>query len=606
MDKSQGVVRQSGVPRRDPEGYLPLEAYAALGDGRSVALTGWDGSIDWWCVPNMDSPPLFDRLLSPGEGGNFSITPTAGYKVDRRYLPDSNVFESVFTTDTGQAKLVESLNSGPAGRLPWAELARRLEGIEGTVEFNIDISFGTRAGTARPYLSSSGNGHVFHIDRVLGMFLYGDSIKVERQDDLGVSARARIVKGQRELLAIIAGQDEPLVIPPLSLIDERIDGSDREWGQWTKGLIYEGPHRELVTRSALTLKLLLSSPSGSIMAAATSSLPERIGGDKNYDYRFAWMRDAGYTIGAFLSIGAQPEAKAAFTWLINRLGEHGPHVCYTLDGGLVSVAKFVDLPGYRHSPVRVGNDAAEQFQHGVYGDIFETARLFVSTGNILDSRSAMILSKLADVCADGWQRKDCGMWELPEKEHYTMSKISCWQALSRAVELANDGHLPTTCCERWDRERGRILEWIDQHCWSESRQAYMFYPGSDGLDASIALAVRFGLPRPQRLRSTLKALDAQLKNGAFHYRYTGVDQEEGCFLACTFWIAEALALSGQTSKGKEMFLAAVAGLDRGTGIYSEMVDPQDGSYLGNLPQGLTHLALLGAATTLFGHDKQTS
>ena len=451
MDKSQGVVCQSGVPRRDPEGYLALEPYAALGDGRSAALTGWDGSIDWWCVPTMDSPPLFDRLLSPGEGGYFSFTPTTGYEVERRYLPNSNVFESVFTTATGRAKLVESLNSGPAGGLPWTELARRLEGIEGSVEFNIDISFGTWAGKARPYLSSSGNGQVFHIDRVLGMLLYGDSIRIERHDDLGVSAKPLIVKGHREVLAIIAGQDEPLVIPPLSLIDERIDGSDQEWEQWTKGLIYEGPHRRLVTQGALTLKLLLSSSSGSIMAAATSSLPDRIGGDKNYDYRFAWMRDAGYTIGAFLSIGAQPEAKAAFTWLINRLGEHGPHVRYTLDGGLASVAKFVDLPGYKHSPVRVGNDAAEQFQHGVYGDIFETARLFVSTGNILDSRSTMILSKVADVCADGWQRKDCGMWELPEKEHYTMSKISCWQALSRAVELANDGHVPTTCCDRWDR-----------------------------------------------------------------------------------------------------------------------------------------------------------
>ena len=606
MDKSQGDCCQSNVPLRDLEGYLPLEAYAALGDGRSVALTGWDGSVDWWCVPNMDSPPLFDRLLSPDEGGYFSITPAANYRVERRYVTDSNVFETVFITDTGRARLVESLNSGPAGRLPWAELARRLEGQEGTIDFDINIRFGTRAGTARPYLSSTANGRVFHVDRVLGMFLHGGSINIEREDDLGIKATVRISKGERQVLAIIAGQDEPLVIPPLALIDERIDGSDREWRQWTKGLIYSGPHRGLVTRSALTLKLLLSSYSGSIMAAATTSLPERIGGDKNYDYRFAWMRDAGYTIGAFLSIGAQPEAKAAFAWLINRLGEHGPHVCYTLDGGLASVAKFIDLPGYKQSPVRVGNDAAEQFQQGVYGDIFETAKLFVNTGNILDSRSAMILSKLADVCADGWQQKDCGMWELPEKRHYTMSKISCWQALSRAVELANDGHLPTTCCDRWGRERDRILEWIDDLCWSEDRQAYVFYPGSDGLDASVALAARFGFPRPERIRSTLDALNRELGCGAFHYRYSGVDQEEGCFLACSFWIAEALAIDGQQKRAEEMLLNTVGGLDRGTGIYSEMIDPHGRHYLGNLPQGLTHLALLGAATTIFSRDQQTA
>lgn len=432
------------------------------------------------------------------------------------------------------------------------------------------------------------------------MFLHGEAIHLDHENDLGARGHMLIAAGQREIFAIVAGRNELLVIPPLELIDARIDGSDREWRQWTESLTYKGVYQALVTRSALALKLLISSPSGSIMAAATTSLPERIGGDKNYDYRFAWIRDAGYTIGAFFSIGAQPEAKAAFTWLLHRLGDHGPHVCYTLDGELGTGARELALPGYKHSTPMVGNDAADQLQHGVYGDIFETTRCFIDKGNILDSPSASILSNLADRCADGWLRKDSGIWELPDLQHYTMSKISCWQALSRAVELAQTGHLPTTCIERWDRARERILTWIDDHCWSEERQAYTFYPGTERLDASIALAVRFGFPRQERLRSTVEAIEQELGCEAFHYRYSDVENEESCFLACTFWIAEAHALLGDHPRGAATFARAVEDLDVGTGIYSEMVNAQTKQYLGNLPQALTHLALIRAAGTLSG------
>nr|WP_284394173.1 glycoside hydrolase family 15 protein [Pseudomonas putida] len=463
------VEAQQGAPQRDEGGWLPLEQYGALGDGRSVALIGLDGSIDWWCVPHMDSPPLFDKLLAPETGGFFSITPSEPFVAERRYLADSNVLETIFITTQGRARLTESLNSGPAGRLPWAELARRIECVEGAVDFELAIDFGTQADTVSPYVAPNDNACVFHAGRILGMFLHDHHVHIERKDDMGVRAVLSLAAGQRSVVAIIAGRDEPLVAPPLALIDERIDGSHREWCQWSKGLVYDGPYQTQVIRNALALKLLLSSPSGSIMAAATSSLPERIGGCKNYDYRFAWIRDAGYTIEAFLGIGAQPEAKAAFTWLLRRLDEHGPQVFYTLDGAIGDCVRPVDLPGYKNSPPVVGNDARDQLQHGVFGDIFETARCFIDSGNILDSPSAMLLSGLADQCADCWRQQDAGIWELPEKQHYTMSKVSCWQALSRAIELADGGHLPTTCRERWDRERQRIQQWIEAHCWSEER-----------------------------------------------------------------------------------------------------------------------------------------
>lgn len=589
---------------RDAAGFLPLEGYGALGDGRAVALSGADGSIDWWCVPNMDSPPLFDRLLDADAGGYFTVAPTTPFTVERRYRPDSNVLETIFTTDTGRAKLTESLNSGTAGRLPWAELARRIDGLDGRVRFGITLVFGRAADTLSPYFARAGGHDVFHVGDVLGLFRHSDSVHIDTCDDGGVAASVTIGPGDRACVAIVAGANEPLVVPDIAEIDARIDISDGEWRDWTGQLDRSGPHSALAIRSALVLKLLLYSPTGAIVAAATTSLPERVGGDKNYDYRYAWVRDAGYSIKAFLRIGAQPEAKAGFTWLLKRLAEGRPRVCYTLAGDPVPPVTEIAVDGYRGSaPVRVGNLATDQHQHGIYGDIFETAARFVADGNILDSRSAETLSHLADQCADGWRQKDAGIWELPELQHYTMSKVSCWQALARAVELADAGQIPTTCRDRWARERARIETWIGDHCWSEEKGAYLFYPGTDRLDASMALAVPFGFDGHDRLERTLDAIDRELGAGAFHYRYTGAAREEGCFLACTFWMVEARAILGQRPRAAAAFDAAIAGLDRGVGVLAEMVDPRSGAFLGNMPQGLTHLALIQAVAALEAADR---
>ena len=592
---------QDADPMRT-DGYLALEDYGALGDGRSVALSGADGSIDWWCVPNLDSQPLFDRLLDPEEGGRFIVAPDAPFTVERQYRPDSNVLETIFTTAGGRAKLTESMNSGTAGRLPWAELARRIDGIDGSVRFRVEMRPGRRASGASPYQSTIGRHAVFHVDRVLGLFLHSDGVTLERTDD-AVIGTLTVAPGDRRIVAIVAGEDEPLVVPKIDDIDTRIDTSDDEWRSWSARIDYEGERRPTFIRNVLALKLLLYSPTGAIAAAATTSVPEGIGGKKNYDYRYAWVRDAGYTIKAFLAAGAQAEAKAAFTWLLKRLGEHGACVCYTLDGALVPELSEIDVPGYRRSkPVQVGNAATDQSQHGVYGDIFETAARFVSCGNILDASSAELLSHLADRCADAWRQKDAGIWELEDPQHYTMSKISCWQALARAVELADQGQLPTTCRDRWDRERVRIAQWIEEHCWSDAKQAFVFYPGSDKLDASLALAVRFGFDGREKLELTLDAIDRELGAGPYHYRYSGVSVEEGCFLACSFWMVEARMLLGQRDRAEAAYEALSAALDRGVGILTEMADPKSGTFLGNLPQGLSHLAHVMALDVLSSQD----
>ena len=573
-----------------------------------MALVAPDGVVAWWCVPNIDSAPLFDTLLDPDRGGFFALQPTEPFRAERRYREDSNVLETVFTCASGTVRLTESMNSTLAGRLPWCELARRVEVLSGTVTVRARLVFGTRGDEVSPWLQPNPNGCIFHVGPVLGLFRATPNLVIITQDDRTIVAEGTLRAGERGLAAVVAGENEPLGVPPTADMDRRIDLSDQAWRSWAHGLRYGGPHREAVLRSALALKLLLFSPSGAIAAAATTSLPEKLGGSKNWDYRYAWVRDAAYALAAFLRLGVIPESKAAFTWLIHRLGETGAKVCYRLDGAPVPPEREYDLPGYRGSrPVVTGNRAAEQHQHGIYGDIFEAAWLFVEAGNVLDGTSGFTLSRFADDCADRWRQKDAGMWELEQSEHYTMSKVSCWQALARAVKLAEGGHLPSTCVPRWSRERDRIAAWVDEHCWSSGKQAYTLHAGTDRLDASLALAVRFGFVRRDRLSATLDAVRRELGagpqglgGGPWIYRYSGAEKEEGAFLACSFWLAEAYAELGRTDEAGALLDATLAALPSGVGMLAEMVDPSTGDFLGNLPQGLSHLALIHAAVTLAG------
>lgn len=585
------------------DGYVSLEQYIAIGDGRSVALSATDGSIDWWCAPNMDSSPLFDRVLSAEDGGYFSVTPCQAYTVERGYLTDSNVACTVFKTADGTVKLTESLNSGNAGRLPWSELGRRLEGISGEMGFDIIFSPGNRANTVSPWVQQTVNGDVFHIDTLMVMLRMSSNVTVVEHGDRLLRARCIVKQGQRVVLAILASEDEPFAVPTLDDIDARIDLSDGAWRDWTSTLTYEGRYITQVRRSALALKLLLYSPSGAIAAAATSSLPEKIGGNRNYDYRYAWVRDAAYTIKALLRVGALQEAKAAFAWLIDAIRKHGPrmHVCYTLDAERVTDIQEISLSGYKNSqPVVIGNSAFDQLQLSLYGDILETASLFVERGHLLDASTAQLLHQLAEQCANEWNQMDAGIWELPEQQHYTISKIGCWMALDRASKLADAGQIPDGMAQRWARERDRIRDWIDQHCWSEHLQAYTMYPGTDRLDASLLLASRFGFERTDRIALTREAIANQLGRGPLVYRYSGAEGKEGCFLACSFWMVEAYALMGELAKGRDIMDALLEQVAQNNGVMAEMHDAETDLPLGNFPQGLSHLTLIHAALACDG------
>lgn len=580
---------------------LPLERYAALGDGRSVALVGTDGSIDWWCVPNLDSMPLFDRLLDADRGGRFSITPVDDFRVERRYRPDSNVFELDFITATGRVRVTDSLNSGSAGRLPWSELARRIEGLEGSVALRIDARVGARLHASTPWLEPSPHGDVLHIDGLVAAVRSSGRFANFVKDDFGIVAEIVTELGSRDTIAVLVAADAPLVLPPLDAIDRRIDRSDRAWCVWTDDLIVDGPYEMQVRRSALALKLLVYSPTGAIAAAATTSLPERIGGDKNYDYRYAWIRDAAYSIKAFLRVAATEEAAAAFAWLIATIRRHDGRLCtmFRLDGTLAPDEETVDVPGYAGSrPVRNGNRAREQLQLGVFGDILATAAHFVAAGHVLDINTRKLLGELADRCADIWRKPDSGIWELERLEHYTSSKIGCWAALDRAVALAREGQIATSHVARWERERDRIRDWVDAECWSEKLQSYTFYPGTERLDASLLLGARFGFERRDRLAATRDAVRRELARGPLVYRYSGMEAEEGTFIACGFWLVEAFALLGDVPSAERQMEAMLAACDGNLGLLGEQIDATTGAMLGNMPQALSHLALIGAASSI--------
>lgn len=585
------------TPGRDGD-WLPLDQYAAIGDGRSVALVGADGSIDWWCVPNLDSAAFFDRLLAGEDGGRLSMAPAGPFTVERGYRPGSNVLEQVFSTASGRARVTYSLNSGPSGRLPWSELAHRVEGLDGTVEFGIELRPGRRLGQANPWREPSPHGDVLHLDGTVSALRASGDVERLIEDDGRVAARLVTQAGSRSVLALLASANEPLILPPLAAIDARIDRSDRAWREWSANLTYEGRYGEAVRRSALALKLLLFTPTGATAAAATSSLPERIGAGKNYDYRFAWARDVAYTVKAFLRVGAVEEAKAAFSWLTATILRHGGrlHVMYRLDGDLAPEERELDLPGYRNSkPVREGNRARGQLQLGVFGDLMETAALFVECGHVLDLTTRRLLAELADRCADLWRCRDAGIWELEQAEHYTMSKLGCWTALDRAARLAASGQLDASHADRWRRERDRIRDWVDAHCWSDEKQSYVMHPGTDRLDASLLLATRFGFERGDRLALTRDAVRRELCRGPLVFRYSGMEAEEGTFLACAFWLVEAFALLGEHGAAVQQMDALLAATSGNLGLLHEQMDPGTGAMLGNMPQALSHLALVHAA-----------
>ncbi len=554
---------------RRRQGQLPLESYAAIGDGWTVALSGADGGVDWWCAPRLDDEPVLDRLLDR-DGAHFLIRPRGRFTAERRYRPASNILVTEFATNEGRVRLSEGMPVDPAGE-PARQIIRRIEGLEGRVEMRVEL---------RPAAGRSCR------------------LAAVPPVDLTPGPRGTPTAG----LCLEAGQSCTLTLsmdgtPAPDDAPDCLRRADEAWREWTEGLRMEGPYADLVLRHALALKLLCA-PSGAVPAAATTSLPEKMGSERNWDFRYVWIRDAAYAVEALVEVGAVEDAVRTFEWLIARISAHGPSVAFDLDGALAPMDRELDLPGYRDSrPVHVGNLATRQRQHGVFGDMMQAAHRLARAGWRPGPEVAVALVGLADESMEAWRAPDAGIWELSERRLYANSRLSCWQALARAVDLADAGLLPAGRREHWAATRDLVEAWIEECCWSEARQAYVAWPGSEVIDASLALMARSGFGPPHRVEATLAAIDGELGCSLFHHRMSGVQDSEGCFLACSFWVIEAKARLGRLGEAAASFEALVAALG-GVGILPEMAEAGSGRWLGNMPQGLTHIALIQAAAAI--------
>ncbi len=585
------------------EGYAPLRDYAAIGDGRTIALVAKDGSIDWLCLPHLDSSAVFAGLLDAKRGGAFSLAPTVPYDMHRHYLEGTNVLEATFSTDTGTARVTDAMTIPSAGwsadLCPERELVRCVEGVAGVVSFHWSV--------APRFHNAQARTRIGRRDGVPMAWCRGDAFavcswdaglpNVMNEEIFGTFSTA----GSRALVVLSAAHGKPLVLPARSEVEARLETTIAWWKSWT--ITYDGPWREAVERSALALKLLVHAPSGAVAAAATTSLPEEIGGERNWDYRFSWVRDSAFILSALLQLGRSDEAEAFFWWVMHASQRTHPRlqVLYRLDGGSRATERPIDLAGYQQSrPVRVGNGAADQVQLDIYGDLLQAAWLFAGAGNPIDADIARRLAEIADLVCRIWTEPDAGLWEVRSgPQHFTQSKIMCWIALDRAIRLGERGALPSGHVGQWREQATKIQTFLEERCWSETKRSYVRFAGTEDLDASLLLGVLFGyVPLVEgRLEATVEAIRVELSHGLLVHRYAGEDGlagQEGAFLACSFWLAEALARVGRHQEALDLMDGLVA-LANDVGLFAEEIDPTSGAFLGNLPQALTHLGLINAA-----------
>jgi GH15 family glucan-1,4-alpha-glucosidase len=584
----------------------PIADYALLGDCQGAALVGRDGSVDWWCAPRFDSRSVFARLLDPG-AGHWTIRPVGESDVEREYVADTLVLRTTFRTAQGVVRLTDALVLGESERghdlglrSPHA-LVRLVEGLAGEVSVDVDFSPRPEYGLVTPRIVQA-DGALATFGGADVLVLSGDA---ELEPDRG-AARAELVLREGDSVAFAAEHREALPGTPAPQLDPRraLEDTVAAWQSWSElHQAYEGFARDEVRLSARVLQALTYQPTGAVVAAATTSLPEIVGGSWNWDYRFAWLRDASMTLNA-LWVGACPdEAGRYFQWMARAAAgarERGHvQIMFGVGGERdLTEHELGHLSGYRYSrPVRVGNDAWRQTQLDVYGEVLDAAYGLRDVIGGFDALTARFLCTLADQAAERWQETDAGIWEGREgQRHYLSAKLMCWVALDRAVKLAAE--LDAEGRERrWASERDAVREAILGDGWSDEAGAYTGAFGSDHLDASVLMMPLVGfLPAgEQRMRATIAAIEEELSDGGLVRRWTGA--EEGGFVICSYWLADCLARAGEVERATEVF-EAVSGCASDLGLLSEEIDPQSGELIGNFPQAFSHVGLINAAWSI--------
>jgi GH15 family glucan-1,4-alpha-glucosidase len=589
---------------------VPIERYGLIGDAGSAALVSADGSIDWLCLPSFDSDPVFGRLLDP-DGGHCSMTASHEWSSTRRYLPGTPVLETTITTESGRATLTDFFVALPRERKdarlsPFRWLCRRLEGLEGTASVTVEVAPRDPFGRGR-WDPSPGGGAVAFRNGGRAVFV-ASSAPFVVQDGAAIS-RIEVDAGHRAYLCLAYADRDIGVVPP---VGEAAEDAFREtvegWRGWSERLRCADRYRDVIERSVLTLKLLTFAASGAVVAAPTTSLPEVAEGDRNWDYRYSWIRDASRSVVALIEHGHPEDAKAYLFWLSNATRLTAPRVetLYGLNGETTSPERTIaGVRGYRGSrPVRKGNAAGEQFQLDNWAYLADAALAFTKDGGDLPEDVWSSVRGHAEFAASNWRRPDHGIWEFRDRpRHFVHSKAMCWVALDRALKLASalSRDAPT---QRWkaagDEIRAAVLdEGVDPASGSFVRAFDDPVIDASLLELSIVGFVDGADPR---MLATIDRVRSELGHDELVRRpraEDGLGGEEGAFLPCSFWLAHALALAGRTAEAKEVFEAACARTND-LGLLPEEIDPGTGSFLGNFPQGLTHLALLAAARALGG------
>ncbi|HEX5473061.1 MAG TPA: glycoside hydrolase family 15 protein [Vicinamibacterales bacterium] len=593
-------------------GYLSIGDYGIIGDCRSAALVSRDGSIDWLCLPRFDSPSIFAALLDLRQGGCFRVGPTGDYRVTRRYVEASNVLETTFHTPSGVVRLIDVMpvaDEETKGRELWPEheILRRVEGIEGEVEIEVRyeprLDYGRLPVTLRPHPHDT----LIAEQGLVVLLLHSDVPLTIAADQRKATGRRAVRAGERLLFGWSFSHGWPAVMPAEGDNAHRqIDGSVLWWQQWASQFTYDWHYRDAILRSALALKLLTYAPSGAVIAAPTTSLPEEIGGVRNWDYRYCWLRDASLTLRSLLDLGFTVEGEAFLSWLLHatRLTRPKLQILYNVFGGTEMPERHLDhLEGYRGSrPVRVGNGATHQVQLDVYGEVIGAVHEYVIRGGRIDRGTGRLLRGLGETVCQVWRDADEGIWEpRGGKRQNTHSKVMCWVALDRLLKLHQDGHLRCPF-ERFRRERDAIREQVETQAWDDRLNTYVASYEDRHLDASLLRLsfVGFADPHSERMKGTRRAVDAHLGHGPLLYRYRaddGLPGGEGTFGICGFWGVEACALEGRVDEARERF-EALLGYANDLGLFAEEVDPASGLALGNFPQAFTHVGLISAGLTL--------
>ena len=599
----------------------PIADYGLIGDLHSCALISKAGSIDWCCLPRFDSASIFGRILDWDKGGYFQVAPTGIQSVERRYIPGTNVLETTFVTDSGTATLTDfmpirdhSHEMGPREQAPDQQVVRVLECASGSVHYRMECYPRFEYGSIVP--------HAHHSSENTG-FAHGgaDAISVwcsapVRVVDDGFLAEGDLSAGQK-MWTVVAYQyrfshqasawDEAELS---QLLAETIG----YWENWSSICTYTGKNREAVLRSALTLKALTYEPSGGLVAAPTTSLPEVIGGSRNWDYRFTWIRDASFALYGLFILGYTAEARAFKEWLewASAGRARDLQIMYGLGGEKrLTEIELPEMMGYQHSrPVRVGNGAYSQFQLDVYGEILDSAHLYRKFVGEIDSEYWEYLLRVVLFVLDHWREPDEGIWETRAgRQQFVFSKVWCWVALDRAIKAARALHLPGDV-DLWRRVRKEIREEILAKGFDQQRGAFVQAYGSSTLDAANLMFPLVGFIKADdpRMLATIRAVESELTSPqGFVYRYKDFDDglggDEGIFVICTFWLVDDLILLGEIDRARVLF-EKILSYSNDLGLMSEEIDPVSGQMLGNFPQAFSHLGIINTAVHLDQAEKK--